>query len=162
LAPAAGVAVAAFLGWTLVNQSNHGGVEWLSAVIAALAVVAAVYAALTAGRSAAKAFAGTAVTIFGLFIALFVDLFPNVMVSTTSYANNITLHEASSTNYTLSVMTVVAVIFVPLVLAYQGWTYYVFSKRLTREEFEPIKSPIDLLAEKTGGKPDDASLGTKP
>ncbi|NWG75920.1 MAG: cytochrome d ubiquinol oxidase subunit II, partial [Rubrivivax sp.] len=46
---------------------------------------------------------------------------------------SLTIYNASSTPYTLSVMTLVAVIFVPIVLMYQGWTYYVFRQRITRE-----------------------------
>lgn len=151
-APASAVAVLAFLAWTLINQSRGNGIEWLSALVAVVAVAAAGFAVAQANRNAIKAFSGTAIAIAGLFIALFVDLFPNAMVSSTADAFNITLHEAASTNYTLSVMTVVAIIFVPIVLAYQGWTYYVFRHRLSREDFEDMKSPIDLIAEKTGGQ----------
>jgi len=63
--------------------------------------------------------------------ALFVTLFPDVMPSTTAAAFNLTVHNASSTPYTLTVMTWVAVAFTPIVLCYQGWTYWVFRKRLT-------------------------------
>ena len=65
--------------------------------------------------------------------ALFVTLFPDVLPSTIDPAYSLTVHNASSTPYTLRVMTWVAVAFTPIVLAYQGWTYWVFRKRLTVE-----------------------------
>lgn len=65
--------------------------------------------------------------------AIFVQLFPNVMVSSTDIANNLTIYNASSSNYTLTVMSKVALILVPIVLLYQGWTYWVFRKRVTEK-----------------------------
>ena len=62
------------------------------------------------------------------------------MVSSPNPAYSLTIQNASSTPYTLSVMTVVAVIFVPIVLAYQGWTYYTFRKRVTRQSIESPES----------------------
>jgi cytochrome d ubiquinol oxidase subunit II len=52
------------------------------------------------------------------------------MVSSTDFANSLTVDNAASAHYTLKVMTIVALIFLPLVLLYQGWTYHVFRKRL--------------------------------
>jgi cytochrome d ubiquinol oxidase subunit II len=52
------------------------------------------------------------------------------MVSSTDFANSLTVANASSAHYTLAVMTVVAAIFVPLILLYQGWTYHVFRARV--------------------------------
>jgi cytochrome d ubiquinol oxidase subunit II len=63
--------------------------------------------------------------------SLFLALFPDVMPSTTDPAFSLTTTNAASTPYTLTIMTVVAVIFVPVVLIYQGWTYYVFRKRVS-------------------------------
>ena len=66
----------------------------------------------------------------GHLASLFVSLYPNVMVSSTNSAYNLTVSNASSSNYALTVMTVVALIFTPLVLAYQAWSYYVFRARV--------------------------------
>lgn len=63
--------------------------------------------------------------------AIFVQLFPNVMVSSTSAANNLTIYNAASGPTTLSVMSKIALFLVPVVLLYQGWTYWVFRKRIT-------------------------------
>ncbi|MEH1029531.1 cytochrome d ubiquinol oxidase subunit II [Micromonospora profundi] len=115
-----------FLTWTLSIRSSPAAVV--------LAVGAAV--ALLGGLAAAKvrregwAFTGTAVAI-GLAVAtLFAALFPNVMPSTLDAAGTLTTTNAASTPYTLKIMTWVAVIFTPIVLAYQGWTYWVFRKRI--------------------------------
>lgn len=82
------------------------------------------------------AFAMTGVTIVTSVITIFMTLFPRVMVSSTDPAYSLTIYNASSTPYTLSVMTIVALIFVPIVLAYQGWTYYTFRQRVTRQSVQ--------------------------
>src|SRR5512135_2181323 len=67
-------------------------------------------------------------------VAFFTLMFPRVMISSTSPDWSLTIYNASSSQYTLSVMSIVALIFVPIVLAYQGWTYYMFRKRITTKE----------------------------
>lgn len=79
------------------------------------------------------AFAMTALSIATTTLTLFMILFPRLMVSSLDPEWSLTIYNASSSEYTLRVMTIVALIFVPLVLIYQGWTYYVFRKRLTIE-----------------------------
>ena len=79
------------------------------------------------------AFVMTAVTIVTSVVTIFMTLFPRVMISSLNPAWSLTIYNASSSNYTLTVMTVVALIFVPIVLLYQGWTYWVFRKRITRQ-----------------------------
>jgi len=64
-----------------------------------------------------------------------------VMVSSTNPAYNLTVHNTASGGYSLKVMTVVVIIFLPLVLAYQSWTYYVFRRRVSRSEFQPAPEP---------------------
>ncbi|MCR2827171.1 cytochrome d ubiquinol oxidase subunit II, partial [Microbacterium sp. zg.Y909] len=66
----------------------------------------------------------------------------NVMPSTIDPAFNLTIENASSTDYTLTIMTWAAVIFLPLVLLYQGWTYWVFRKRITRSEIEKAATAV--------------------
>jgi len=129
LAPVAIVVAGAFLLWTgLAHRDAIGAVLM---VAAALTLVAAFLLARV--RREGWAFAATGATIVLAVFALFVTLFPNVMPSTMADANSLTVHNASSTPYTLRVMTWVAVFFTPLVLLYQGWTYWVFRKRLTVE-----------------------------
>ena len=64
-------------------------------------------------------------------VTLFTALYPYVMPSSVSPEFSLDIFNASSTNYTLKVMTYVAVVLTPLVLIYQGWTYWVFRKRIS-------------------------------
>jgi cytochrome d ubiquinol oxidase subunit II len=108
------------------------GVGFVPNPIEALALVAVVGAAMFAEvRSEGWAFAAAATAIGSVVGSIFFELFPRVMVSSTSTAYNLTVSNSASPSYTLKVMTVVAVIFFPLVLAYQGWSLYVFRKRIT-------------------------------
>jgi len=124
--PVALVALAAFAAWTLTVRTSPG------AAIAAGAAVATLVGALAAnrGRREGWAFLGTAVTIGLLVVSLFAALFPAVLPSTAG-TPDLTVDNAASSPYTLRLMTWVAVIFAPLVLLYQGWTYWVFRKRVT-------------------------------
>ena len=70
-------------------------------------------------------------------ITIFVDLYPRVMVSSTNPAYSLTVHNSASTPYSLKVMTVIALVLLPIVLAYQGWTYYVFRRRISDQSFRP-------------------------
>ena len=78
-------------------------------------------------------FVMTTLTILFTTATLFVSLYPRVMVSSLDPDWSLTIYNASSTPYTLTVMTIVAGLFVPVVLAYQGWTYWVFRHRITAE-----------------------------
>ncbi len=119
-------AAAGFLVWT---QLSYG--DLASALLAAVAA-AALAAGLAANqyRREGVAFAGTAVAIAAATVSLFVALYPDVLPSTLNAAYSLTVGNASATAKTLAIMTVVAVIFLPLVLLYQGWTYWVFRKRI--------------------------------
>lgn len=122
----AAVLAVAFLGWTLMLRGNPAAVA--TSLLAAVALVGA----LVANRLGREgwAFLGTALTIGLAVTTLFVTLYPNVMPSSTDPAFSLTIENASSTDYTLTIMTVVAIVFVPLVLLYQGWTYWVFRRRV--------------------------------
>ena len=77
------------------------------------------------------AFGAAAAGIAAATAALFTALYPNVLPSSVNAAYNLTVANASSTPKTLALMTVIACIFLPFVLLYQGWTYWVFRKRVT-------------------------------
>jgi cytochrome d ubiquinol oxidase subunit II len=79
------------------------------------------------------AFVLTCLTIALSVITVFMSLFPRVMVSSLNPDWSLTIYNASSSGYTLMVMTIVALIFVPIVLLYQGWSYWVFRKRISTE-----------------------------
>lgn len=76
------------------------------------------------------AFTMTALTIILALITMFMILFPRVMISSLDPAYSLTIYSAASGEYTLRVMSIIALIFVPVVLAYQGWAYWVFHKRV--------------------------------
>jgi cytochrome d ubiquinol oxidase subunit II len=80
------------------------------------------------------AFIMVALNIVLTQITFFSMTFPNVMLSTTDPAYSLTIYNASSSQYTLTVMSIVALIFVPIVLAYQVWTYYMFRKRISTDK----------------------------
>jgi len=80
------------------------------------------------------AFIMVALNIVFTQITFFLMMFPNVMISSLNPAWNLTVYNASSSQYTLTVMSIVALIFVPIVLAYQGWTYWMFRKRISTDK----------------------------
>lgn len=116
-------------GWMLVLASP-GGWGIIAVAVPAVAAVGATVTGLS-GRSAAATFAATAVTIGGVIAGLFVCLYPTLLVSTTDPAYSLTVENSSSSRYSLQVMTIAAAILVPVILLYQGWTYYVFRRRVT-------------------------------
>ncbi len=134
VAPVTIVIAAAFLLWT---QIEHGkAVTAVTGLLAAVALLAGCYASYR-GREG-WAFLGTAVTLGLTVVTLFWALWPNVMPSSTNAAYNLTVYNSSSSSYTLGVMTWVAVIFTPIVLCYQAWTYWVFRKRLHRDDYAAV------------------------
>ncbi|MDI6907119.1 MAG: cytochrome d ubiquinol oxidase subunit II [Thermoanaerobacterales bacterium] len=88
------------------------------------------------GRRYAQAFAANGLAIVLATAALFAGLFPRVMVSSLNPEWSLTVYNASSSPYTLKVMTIVALTLVPVVLAYQAWTYWVFRRRVTVRDLE--------------------------
>jgi cytochrome d ubiquinol oxidase subunit II len=133
------VAAVVFVTWL-----QEPGFVPAAAVVSVLAAVALV-GALAANRLRHEgwAFAGTALAIALTVVTLFWHLYPNVMPSSTDAAYSLTINNAASTDYTLTIMTIVAVIFAPLVLLYQGWTYWVFRKRVS----------ADRIPDATGARP---------
>jgi cytochrome bd ubiquinol oxidase subunit II len=127
------VVAAAFLVWTVVQHLDIAHLPVLVglAVAAAVALIGS-WVANRVGREKI-AFGLMAATIALAVSSILAALYPNVMPSTTDPAFSLTIENASSSDYTLQVMTWVAVIMMPLVLAYQFFTYWVFRRRITRE-----------------------------
>jgi len=132
VAPLTAAAVIGFIIWTHVIASSAFFLNVIE-LLAILAVLAAVW--LVYAHRDGFAFTATTITIASCIITLFTDLYPNVMVSSTNSAYNLTVHNTASNHYSLTAMTVVLIIFLPLVVAYQCWTYYVFRRRISRDEF---------------------------
>jgi cytochrome d ubiquinol oxidase subunit II len=136
LAITAAAAGAAFLVWTVVVAIDRNDKDLFPVVVPAVVGIAALAlaaAAAYAGRNG-RAFAMTALGTVATVATLFTGLYPRVMVSSTDFANSLTVENASSSHYTLAVLSVVALICLPVVLLYQGWTYHVFRARVGGEE----------------------------
>ncbi|WP_284577466.1 cytochrome d ubiquinol oxidase subunit II [Streptomyces sp. 2P-4] len=126
LGVATAVAAVGFLGWT---QAAHGDGTSLVALAVAVAALAGALGANIAGREG-WSFALSGVTIAAAVAMLFLTLFPNVMPSSLDDAWSLTVTNAASSPYTLKIMTWCAAVATPVVLLYQGWTYWVFRKRI--------------------------------
>ncbi|MFE3546020.1 cytochrome d ubiquinol oxidase subunit II [Nocardia sp. NPDC059177] len=138
LVPAA-VVVGAFGLWTQLAYGT--GWTWAMLVLAVLGFVLA-GAAGFAGRDG-WAFVGTTLTVMSATVLIVGSMFPNVLPSTISPLYDLTVYNASSTPYTLRVMSWAALIATPVVLIYQGWTYWVFRQRIRVEHIpEPIGLPF--------------------
>ncbi|MFI9649658.1 cytochrome d ubiquinol oxidase subunit II [Streptomyces sp. NPDC052040] len=123
---AAAVLALAFLGWTQLDQGDG------TSLVALGVAVATLVAALVTNRIGREgwAFALSGLTIVAAVAMLFLTLFPNVMPSTLNPDWSLTVTNASSSPYTLRIMTWCAGVAMPIVLLYQGWTYWVFRKRI--------------------------------
>ncbi|MEO6530353.1 MAG: cytochrome d ubiquinol oxidase subunit II [Specibacter sp.] len=128
--------------WAIMVALRHG--KWFSWVLIAVAVAAAVtsWAANRANRE------GWSFLAMGVFLlsgaaAIFSAVYPVVLPSTLDPLWNLTVANASSSSYTLGLMSIVAAVGVPLVLAYQAWTYWVFRKRIS---VDSLPAPVDFAA----------------
>ncbi|AET67603.1 cytochrome d oxidase cyd, subunit II [Desulfosporosinus orientis DSM 765] len=90
-------------------------------------------AILLRSGKAGWAFITNGLTILLFTLSLFWGLFPRVMISSLNMDWSLTIYNASSSPYTLKIMTIVAIVMVPIVLLYQGWTYWVFRNRVTEK-----------------------------
>jgi cytochrome bd ubiquinol oxidase subunit II len=133
VAPFTAVLVLAFISWT---HAIAGKGAFLNPV-EFLAILAVLAAWAVAGSHQGWAFVATTIAIGVSVITIFVDLYPRVMVSSTNSAYNLTAQNTASTSYSLKVMSVIALVLLPIVLAYQGWSYYVFRRRIGGQ---PVRS----------------------
>jgi cytochrome bd ubiquinol oxidase subunit II len=149
LAVPAVVVGALFLLWTVKVAIDRNDKDLFPPVLPAALGIAALAGAvlLVYARRSAAAFALTALGTILLVATLFSSLYPRVMVSSTDFANSLTVENASSSHYALAVMTVVALLVTPVVLLYQGWTYYVFRARVGGDQ---VESPVELAERATG------------
>ena len=123
---------AIFLSWTVTVAIDHNDKDLFPPAIPALLGIATLLLAVAftlRGRSS-RAFTMTAFATIATVATLFTSLYPRVMVSNPGFDSSLTVDGASSSSYALKVMTIAALILVPVVLLYQGWSYYVFRRRL--------------------------------
>ncbi|WHS49683.1 cytochrome d ubiquinol oxidase subunit II [Rothia sp. SD9660Na] len=134
--------------WVIYMQVTTGnGISYALTVLAVLALAAAWFFA--SRRSEGKAFSGFAVFVgFGV-LAIFLALYPNVLPSTLDEAYNLTIANASSSEYTLQVMSWVGLFGIPILLVYQSWTYWVFRKRLRVESIPDAHDATELATRVT-------------
>jgi cytochrome bd ubiquinol oxidase subunit II len=118
----------AWVVWTLVVIGG-GTVPQPTMILAVIAVIFAQRLATT--ENDGWAFISSAVAIAATLGQIFIALYPNVMVSSTNHAYNLTVNNVASGHYALVVMTLAALLFLPLVLAYQGWSFHVFRGRVS-------------------------------
>jgi len=128
-----------FLILTVVVAVNRNDKDVFPPILpAAIGIAALVLAVVFVHmRRQGWAFTMTGLGAIALVVTLFTSLFPRVIVSSTDFAYSLTVSGSASQHYTLQVMSVVALIFVPLVLLYQGWTYHVFRARVGGPGEEP-------------------------
>ncbi len=132
LAIPAVLVAAAFLAWTVAVAMDRNDKDLFPPALPAIVGIAALALAvlfLFRGQ-AGRAFTMTGLGAISVVATLFASLYPRVMVSNPDFQNSLTVDGAASSHYALQVMSVVALIFVPIVLLYQGWTYYVFRHRI--------------------------------
>ncbi|RVW06473.1 cytochrome d ubiquinol oxidase subunit II [Rhodococcus spongiicola] len=137
-------------GFVLWTQLAYGkGWTWILVAVAAIAVIAITF--LARAEREGWAFAFTTLAVIATSVLLFASLYPNVMPSTTDPAFSLTIENASSSHYTLMVMSWAAVFLTPIVLIYQGWTYWVFRKRISTRHIPPsIGLPTKAGSSKAG------------
>jgi cytochrome d ubiquinol oxidase subunit II len=143
LALPAALLASGFLAWTVAVAVDRNDKDvWPPILPAALGIAAlGLAAACVFLRRSGWAFAMTGAAAVLIPATLFTSLYPRVVVSSPDFANSLTVEDAASAHYTLAVMSVVALILVPVILVYQGWTYYVFRRRLGLGEDKAEEAP---------------------
>jgi cytochrome d ubiquinol oxidase subunit II len=136
LAPVLLVGGAIWALWLQFAFSDKGFLTLAIVVLAAVLLLAIVM--FTRARAAGRAFVASVLLIVGVVGLIFTALYPNVIPSSLNADASLTIMNASSSPYTLTMMTWVAVIFVPIVLAYQSWSYIVFRKRIGVANIPPV------------------------
>ena len=141
----AAVAAVSFLVWTNLMLAEINSTVLILSVTVALLWVAGL--AMNFKGREGWAFIFSAGTIATFVSTLFFALYQRVMPSSLGSQFDLTITNASSTDYTLKVMTYVAVVMTPLVLLYQGWTYWVFRKRVSASQIaNPERGILDELS----------------
>ena len=128
----AAVAAVAFLAWTNLSLPEFNGLVFGLSLTVALLWLVGLFAVLKVREG--WAFIFSAGTIATFVSTLFYALYPRVMPSSLGSQFDLTITNASATENTLTVMSWVAVVMTPLVLVYQGWTYWVFRKRVSASQ----------------------------
>ena len=124
-----------------------------------MAVIGAAWAAQA--KAEGWAFTAAAIGIAAAVGALFTELYPRVMISSTNAAYDLTIKNSASPSYSLKVMTVVAIVILPIVLIYQAWGYHIFRKRLSVPPVSGQEGP-EAAASARGGDASQVLLEPAP
>ncbi|MCP4180864.1 MAG: cytochrome d ubiquinol oxidase subunit II [bacterium] len=123
-----------FIGYTTIETNIlHNFPALILAVLSLLSLIAA---GIKIRKTQMRTFIFTSIAIALITITVFVYNYPNVLVSSLNHDWNLTIYNASSSAYSMHIMRTVALIFVPIVLIYQCFSYWVFRKRLTSKDLE--------------------------
>ena len=136
--------------WTVAvaHSRNSRGVLPTMVPAALTAIVLILALVLTRTRRSGWTFTATALGAVGFVATIFTGLYPRVLVSHPTFAHSLTVSNAAAGHYLLKVITIVAAIFVPLLLLYQSWTYYVFRRRLGGEQ---VRTPAGIVGGGSAG-----------
>jgi cytochrome d ubiquinol oxidase subunit II len=142
--PLGWAAIGLVVGFVIWTRKVAGGAD-VPGPVEVLAVIAVIFAARLAMTDYdGWAFAASALAIASTVGSIFIDLYPHVMISSTNAAYDLSVNNAASGHYALTVMTVVAVIFFPLVLIYQGWSFHVLRGRVQAPPARP-EQPVSAM-----------------
>ena len=129
------------IGWAFWTHVTAGKGFWPNPVEIGIVIAVVAAAWLAHDGRQGWAFTCSTATIALAMLTLFTDLYPAVMISSTNSAFNLTIANTASPSYTLKLMSIVAVLLLPVVLAYTAWNYYVFRKRISSADFTPPRVP---------------------
>lgn len=144
--------------WALWAQLAYSpnGLSWLPLVITAVALIASL--AVTYQDREGLAFGLHFAGIAGAVAFIFSTMAPDVMRSSIDPAYSLTYEQAASTDTTLIIMTVAAIIFVPVVLFYTIWGYKVFARRINPAKVNPAEGGLDPKRVRDSAQP-EAAIG---
>ncbi len=130
--------------WTVIVAHRQNDRAILPTTVPAVLTATMLVLALVLTRTDRNgwAFVATGLGVIGFIATIFTGLYPRVLVSDPSFANSLTIQNAATGHYALEVITGAAVIFTPLILLYQGWTYYVFRRRLGGDHATPATASL--------------------
>lgn len=134
------VALLPIVALLVLVQLREGTLWTIVTLVIAVAAAVLAWRRLAADRDG-QAFAALGVTIAAAVVTMFGALYPDVLPSTVDSANSLTVFTAASSHYTLQVMSWIGAFGAPAVLVYQGWTYWVFRKRISTAQIPPVHTP---------------------
>src|SRR5699024_7776245 len=135
IAPITLILVLGFAIWAMIKTDIfvYHGTAWI--ILPILAWVSLLLSTIFNGKRKDKvAFSLTSLTIILLISSVFIGMFPRVLISSISDANSLTIYNAASGAYTLKLMTYFSLTLLPFVLGYTAWSYYIFRKRVTKDD----------------------------